>query len=361
MGFSLSFPRLLIQCNFASVITCIFFSTFILTNVSFTKKVNAVFLTICFSILFLTASDNIRFITYHMSEPDIWRYLSAAGGYTLRPFIICLFLPLTGQRSKARLTIWLMIPLILNTVIAFLSWLPPFRGLMFDFDAQNVFIRGPFGWLPYFCCIFYLLVNLYFIFRKTVIIHTEILILIVILVLGGIATAMESIMAFDLLLAQVYMIGTVFYYLFLNVQIYKRDTLTQLENRRCFHLALERSKKKKFSIVSMDLNDLKLYNDNHGHAAGDEALVACTEIMIKSFPRKCKLYRTGGDEFMAVLKGYSYAQALDAVGKFQYNMEKTPYRVACGIAQYNPGDNLEEILTLSDQAMYKNKQQLKQK
>ena len=48
-------------------------------------------------------------------------------------------------------------------------------------------------------------------------------------------------------------------------------------------------------ILSMDLNNLKLYNDTKGHAAGDRALITVTEIMDDVFARHAKLFRTGGD------------------------------------------------------------------
>lgn len=359
MSFDMSLPRLIIQCNFATIVTCILLATFIFTNTSFTKKVSARFLSICFSTLFLTLSDNIRFITAHLPEPNIWRYLSASAGYTIRPLIIFLLATLAGRRSKTKLRFWITIPLYINGLISFLSCLPPTRGIMFNFDAQNNFIRGPFGILPYICCALYLTLILYYIIKKTVIIPSEITIIVVVMVLGAVATLMESQFKYDLILSQVMFIGTVFYYLFFNVQVYKRDTLTQLENRRCFYLQLDKLEKNEFCIISMDLNNLKIYNDTKGHAYGDEVLITCTEIMRKSFPKKCKLYRTGGDEFMAILKNCTLEQSKELIKKFQDNLSQTIYKVACGASVYHPGDNFDKVIAVSDMAMYENKRLLK--
>lgn len=354
-------PRFIVQCNFAFLVTSIFLITFIFTNVSFSRKVNNRFLSICFYTFLLTVSDNLRYITYHLPEPDIWRYLSTASGYTLRPVIIYLLVSLAGRRCKAKIGYSSTIPLYINGAIAFLSCIPSFHGLMFDFTAQNAFVRGTFGFLPYICCALYLVLLMYFIFKKTIIIRSELTIIFVIVVLGAIATAMESQLKFDLILSQTLMIGTVFYYLFMNVQVYKRDTLTELENRRCFYLELEKIKKKEFCIVSMDLNDLKLFNDTKGHAAGDEALVTCTEIMQECFPKKCKLYRTGGDEFMAICEGYSLFQVQEITSRFQNKLSSTIYRVACGASEYHPGYDVEKVISESDRLMYENKRQLKEK
>lgn len=359
MSLYFSLPRLIIQCNFAAAIILILLGIFICTNDSFTKKVNERFFTICFSTFFLTISDNLRFITAHMDYPTIWRYLSAAGGYTIRPLVIFLLATLAGRRSKTKINFWATVPLFLNGIIAFLSCIPVFRGIMFSFDANNVFIRGIFGFLPYIVSAFYVIMILYLIIKKTVISKSEVVIIIAIIVLGGIATLMESKFKFDLILSQVLIIGTVFYFLFLNVQVYKHDTLTQLENRRCFYIELEKIKKSNFILVSMDLNELKLYNDTLGHAAGDEALVTCSEYMLNCFPKNCKIYRIGGDEFMAICKGYSKNDVEAIVLNFQKDLSKTIYKVACGVAEYHAGDDIDKLISVSDEAMYENKRILK--
>lgn len=352
-------PRFLVQCNFASVITSILLITFLATNVSFTRNVNRRFISILLCSLMLTVTDNMRFITYHMTEPNIWRYIASASGYTLRPVIIFLFFTIAVRRSKTKLGFTVTIPLYINGLVSFASCIPAFHGLMFSYNPQNKFVRGTFGFLPYICCAIYIILLLYFIIKKNAVLRSEQMVVFVIIVLGAIATAMESVLKFDLILSQVLIIGSVFYYLFFNVQIYKRDTLTMLENRRCFYLELDKIKKKHFCIVSMDLNDLKLYNDTQGHAAGDEALITCTEIMSESFPQKCRLYRTGGDEFMAICEGYSYLQAQYIIMRFQHALSTTKYRVACGAAEYSPGDDVEKVIAESDRLMYEDKKLLK--
>ena len=113
-------------------------------------------------------------------------------------------------------------------------------------------------------------------------------------------------------------------------------------------------------LLSMDLNNLKLLNDTHGHAEGDKALVTVSREMIRAFARYAKLYRTGGDEFMAIFRKSSISEVINLVSVFQKNLEKTEYQVACGYASYTPGDDIEKIISLSDERMYENKINLKQ-
>ena len=109
----------------------------------------------------------------------------------------------------------------------------------------------------------------------------------------------------------------------------------------------------------MDLNNLKVYNDTKGHAAGDRALVTVSEIMEDVFSKYAKLYRTGGDEFMAIFTKQDKSFIEKLVEVFQAALKATEYMVACGLAEYTPGDDIEKVITLSDERMYSHKVKLK--
>jgi diguanylate cyclase (GGDEF)-like protein len=85
------------------------------------------------------------------------------------------------------------------------------------------------------------------------------------------------------------------------------DGLTGLGNHRAFREALERGiesyeeRRRSFSLVLIDLDDLKVVNDRDGHAAGDEMLRALARTMRDLSRHGDLLYRTGGDEFAMLL------------------------------------------------------------
>ena len=54
-------------------------------------------------------------------------------------------------------------------------------------------------------------------------------------------------------------------------------------------------------LFSIDLNGLKIVNDTKGHAAGDELIKGCADCLALTLRQKGKVYRTGGDEFMAII------------------------------------------------------------
>ncbi|MBN2651761.1 MAG: GGDEF domain-containing protein [Spirochaetales bacterium] len=86
------------------------------------------------------------------------------------------------------------------------------------------------------------------------------------------------------------------------------DSLTNLHNRRYFNQMFEREvafsirEKKPLSIIILDVDNFKQYNDTYGHIKGDECLVEIANILSTSIKRKTDiLARFGGEEFVIIL------------------------------------------------------------
>lgn len=91
--------------------------------------------------------------------------------------------------------------------------------------------------------------------------------------------------------------------------VYKSSTdeLTRLYNRRMYEEELDaitvNNDLKNLIIIAMDVNGLKTVNDTLGHKAGDELIIGAAKCIEKSFASVGgKVYRTGGDEFMTILR-----------------------------------------------------------
>ncbi len=359
MEFTFSTARLLIQTEFAPLVSVLVLIAFIKTNVSFSDSTNRSFLLACGAAILLTASDSMRFISAHMDHPTVYRYISAGVGYALRPLILYR-LSVISARYKIKRNRLFTIPLIFCVIISLTNIFPFAHGLMFDFNEANKFVRGPFGFLSHIVCVFYAFQVVYYSLKNFNYNKYEPIIVIIMEIAAFTATLMENRYKYDFVLSQVLISSIIFYYFFLLTQTYKRDTLTHFLNRRCFYLELKHLQKEPLIILSMDLNNLKMFNDTQGHAAGDKAIVTVTTEMFKTFNRYAKLYRTGGDEFMAIFRKSSISEVINLVSVFQKNLEKTEYQVACGYASYTPGDDIEKIISLSDERMYENKVNLKQ-
>ena len=89
------------------------------------------------------------------------------------------------------------------------------------------------------------------------------------------------------------------------IRISMTDEMTRLYNRRCYDEDLREIREgvlaDDFVLFSIDVNGLKTVNDTKGHAAGDELIKGAADCLALSIGKKGKVYRTGGDEFMAVV------------------------------------------------------------
>ena len=91
-------------------------------------------------------------------------------------------------------------------------------------------------------------------------------------------------------------------------QLSHSDSLTGIPNRRAFDLVMEREwnrsmrDKTPLSLLMLDIDNFKLYNDNYGHGAGDECLKKVAQTLRKNFNRPADFCaRYGGEEFVAIL------------------------------------------------------------
>ena len=84
-----------------------------------------------------------------------------------------------------------------------------------------------------------------------------------------------------------------------NDKLYK-DAVTEAYNRRYYEEELK-TRKENAGVALLDVDDFKLFNDTHGHAAGDVALHTVVEVIRKNIRKTDKLVRFGGDEFLLVM------------------------------------------------------------
>lgn len=142
------------------------------------------------------------------------------------------------------------------------------------------------------------------------------------------------------------------------------DELSVREWRRCERM------KKPLSLVMVDVDNFKLYNDHYGHQAGDECLKVVAEQMRRAAPRPSDLVaRYGGEEFVFVL-GETDADGAKWVANLlrqriaDLNMPHTAaplqhVTVSCGVASVVPDEklSLDVLMKSADHALYQAKQQ----
>ena len=153
-----------------------------------------------------------------------------------------------------------------------------------------------------------------------------------------------------------------------------RDTLTPTPNRRAFVRELSRmiSFADRYgapsSLIYLDINDLKVINDTHGHAAGDRALVHVADLLTTNVRGSDFVGRLGGDEFGILLAQADEEAALEKAGSLARAIEQTPFDwqghsltvgVAYGAHTFQAGEDPTAALALADRRMYDQKRSLK--
>ncbi len=152
------------------------------------------------------------------------------------------------------------------------------------------------------------------------------------------------------------------------------DGLTGLSNRRMFdEFSLREWRRceranKSFSLVIIDVDHFKLYNDHYGHQAGDECLKAVATQMLRAAPRASDVVaRYGGEEFIFVLGETDIDGAKWVANHVRQRIAdlKIPHAgsslkyltVSCGVASVMPSDNLslEILLQSADHGLYQAK------
>ena len=138
----------------------------------------------------------------------------------------------------------------------------------------------------------------------------------------------------------------------------KTDALTGLPNRYALDAALNKLSVQS-SLSFIDLDRLKYYNDQYGHARGDELLCRFAEDMSQALGESAIIYRVGGDEF-AITCMDGYVERLErilseVVSKIQSDFEFAGASI--GSARINEAEDISSLKHLADMRMYQNKQQ----
>lgn len=155
-------------------------------------------------------------------------------------------------------------------------------------------------------------------------------------------------------------------------QLAHQDCLTGLANRRHFDERLEAEMRRSIrqgapiSLVELDVDSFKAYNDGYGHVAGDHCLERIAEVIARHARRPGDLAaRLGGDEFALVLSGTDYEATGRIASELRQEVEElgmrlesgTPITVSVGAATSDGASSAAPttLFALADRALYRAK------
>lgn len=151
------------------------------------------------------------------------------------------------------------------------------------------------------------------------------------------------------------------------------DELTRLNNFRKFNIEIDEECKRasrynhNLSLIYLDIDDFKIFNDTYGHVEGDKVLRSTAQVITDNLREHDSAYRYGGEEFTIILPETNVQQAelvaerlrtLVHSEKFKPNGYTNPIyiTISIGVTEYINGEDSEEFIARADEAMYKSKQ-----
>lgn len=146
------------------------------------------------------------------------------------------------------------------------------------------------------------------------------------------------------------------------LEMANRDSMTGLLNRRAFdelmqsiHTMAKRSGRP-YSVIVIDMDDLKTINDTQGHVAGDLAILALSKRLRKRKRDSDVLARYGGDEFVMLLPETDVVGATNMMERLLQSVNANEPHISIGLASFpEHGEEFLQLLDLADNAMYVSK------
>ncbi len=151
------------------------------------------------------------------------------------------------------------------------------------------------------------------------------------------------------------------------------DPLTELPNARGFYMMLEqriaecqRMNREPLAVVSMDIDDFKVVNDQYGHSIGDRLLASVAGVVRRELRQMDILTRYAGDEFVAIMPMASTKMAISISERMRNAVEEQLFSVrtgtmvglgvSLGVACFpDDGETSEELLTAAARRMQQDK------
>jgi diguanylate cyclase (GGDEF)-like protein len=131
----------------------------------------------------------------------------------------------------------------------------------------------------------------------------------------------------------------------------RQDPLTGLGNRRTFSERIESTTPGHTALIAIDVDNFKAINDNRGHEAGDEVLIEVSKALSAVLRADDQLFRTGGDEFVAVVDLESPDQAARVGGRMLRAARATGCTISVGVCVQAPGEDAAQALRRADAAL----------
>lgn len=152
-------------------------------------------------------------------------------------------------------------------------------------------------------------------------------------------------------------------------QLAMTDELTRIGNRRSILAYCQQTREQtrqadqSWCLLLLDLDNFKLCNDQYGHDAGDQVLVAAARAMQSVLRQQDRVGRSGGEEFILVLPNSREQQAAEVANRLRLCIAQLQFAayptlqvsVSIGVTQAGRHEEIHEVIARADQALYQAK------
>lgn len=339
--------------NWALILVLLGFATSLISTVFLEKKTVIRMYALIAEIMLLSILVFVEFNLTDKPEYHLVRTLLIAIRYSATPFLTAQIIFTIVKKQRW----YIFIPAVVLAIIDFIS-IP--TGIVFRIDESGTMVRGPLGLLPYIVVGAYLGLLLGLMIYHSSKQKTERIPIVYFCFAFFAGVIMPFIIGkeYAQLFCATIGISVFVYYVFLILQVTKKDPLTGLLNRQAYYADISKDPQDISALVSIDMNGLKVINDKEGHAAGDLAITTIADCFLRAVKRKHMVYRVGGDEFVVVCRKVSEDDVIALTKRVHEQVSATKYSCSVGYSFSQDGKkSIDELLSESDANMYNEKQQ----
>ena len=341
------FTEYLLQ-NWALILVLLAFAIMLNVTVFLDQKMILRMYILIISVFLLSIIVFTEFYLTDINQHPEIRLVMMAIRYSATPLIVAMILYALVKRAHWAVFVPAALLIVFNVVSIF-------TGIVFSLDKDGNLVRGVLGYLPYIATGIYLFFLIFILIKQSNKHLAEII------PIAFLALSFISGLVFPLVIGKNYSrifcttiaVSLFVYYVFLILQLTKKDPLTGLLNRQAYYSMTSSNNKDITALLSIDMNGLKRINDNEGHLAGDKALVELSHCLTRATNSRQLAFRIGGDEFVIICYKTSEQEVKDLIERINTNVGTTKYSCSVGYSYVSDGSKtIDKMLTESDGMMY---------
>lgn len=270
------------------------------------------------------------------------------------------FLILASTKKRSNITIILT---VLESISAFIALSSPFTGWFYTISHDVIYSRGPlYFYNEILGILFTILWAVYSFIEFRYIEPIDKFYLSEIFILQTASIIIQGLYSSYKIIYICGAFSIMIYYAFVTEVYGKYDRMTGIRNNSYYRSVIMRNLyTENFSVIMADANGLKGINDSYGHDVGDKFILIVTSAIVKAVGKNGSVYRTGGDEFVIVIKSKdrSLVNRIDEDIHKNLSEENKNYEfeisASTGIAVHSEIELFTDTVKRADKKMYENK------